>query len=1595
MSNNKSYKRGINDTLDSDRRPKRARVTTVQFGLLSSDEIERLSATKVSDVVINKSGIVHKNGVNDSAMGTISRSMLCSTCSGEMQSCPGHTGHIELVTPVINIEFIGHIHKILTCVCFWCSRLLLPKDHSKYDSIMRVKSMKKRQSAIYAICQKIRTCTSFKNSKKKMGTKYPEPVDTLSIDLIDCENGCGGSQPQYIKDDIFIRAIFTLNDSELASIKHSEFDAPVFTPEKMFQILRYISPEDIISLGMDPENAHPSSMMWKNLIVPPIPMRPSRSKANVTKIGGEDDLTIRLRGIVKANNQYRDVLGEGVINMARYNHNSIIYKDVQDMIMNTQSDLTCIKNDKSAWSLYADLHRLVAGYQDSKYQNKATDGSEYGRDKKCVRHRFAGQKAKKGRMRHTIFGKRQNYSSRTVITPCSNMDIDEVGVPMWICMKLTYPERVTSFNIHMLTNAVRNGPKVHPGANYVVDDLGKVTSLKFVDRYSIQLKHGWIVRRHLKDGDDVLFNRQPSLHKMSLMAHRVKVMDGHSFRLHMAVTKPYNADFDGDEMNLQVVMDELTRAEARGLLSVRHNMVKDTVPLVCFQQNTVAAAYLLSRPNEKIIREDALQLLYQNKYLDIERIPAPTFINEKGEEFFSGLSVLSACFPPEMYLHYKDVVIERGLMTAGRLNADTLNKGVLYTIWKDFGEDTACDFISGMQLLLEHYLNSQGLTIGVDDCYMEIPESLKVKVKVAMDYVERFPSHNPIHTGKSSETIENNICLVLDKARDVVGDYVLDRLKSGPERANGLYEMIKSGAKGNDTNIIQISGLVGQQRNHHSMRMSSVTSHFRDGANKGSAHGMVYRSFFRGLRPFEYFNHLVGSRVGLVDTAVKTSETGIFFCRIVLYVLILYVLYVLTMKFCIGYSQRRIAKAMEDLVVHLDKSVRNSNNDIVQYVYGDDGFDSASVEWNVIRILSMTEEDVLVNYRCMPSINKSHMDNATRTRWESDISTYSHLWKTEVNRLLQLRNEIVKVMMETEFNDKCLCPVPFERLLKRAVFEKSHEYNTDLTPKDVSVIVNLFWNDMLKQTVLIPTLKVEALFWDWCSTRSLWKTYSLDRKALQWFLSKVHYIFMAQSVTPYESVGMAASQHCAEPLTQLTLNRFHKSGQFSHLVSGVARMKEIINAVKNPKTPCMTIVVKDGYDLEKIGNDFTEVLACQVIESWGTDIPVDGEKRYQSFIKSWKRWDDNQPHKCLVIYMNKESAVRLTVTPRILCNALRRCDWRKKMNDFDSLFSYSDLTDDVWWVSLSLSADDIVWQYSYNAIVKHTVGKTPEDEMVLMHIYEKTVKDCLVKGIRGLEDFYVSTKAFTEVVDGIPKRVVKNVILTKGSNLVDLLNRKEVVSRRAMTNHIREVEQTLGIDAARASIEEEWRTVMTINNAHVGTRHIKLIAEMMCHRGFVCPMTYQGICRETSSVIKKASFEKAMDSFIWGATQAHTDVLNGCMDAICWNGILKAGTGKVELYTEPYEIPKHIQTKNDLHHARKMVEYTPPSLNEMSKYLIPKTKRRLTLKKSVDMQNRISVSFTPSSTCFFTPYSPRIETKSSVSVTFTSDENCIFKPWSL
>jgi hypothetical protein len=527
-----------------------------------------------------------------------------------------------------------------------------------------------------------------------------------------------------------------------------------------------------------------------------------------------------------------------------------------------------------------------------------------------------------------------------------------------------------------------------------------------------------------------------------------------------------------------------------------------------------------------------------------------------------------------------------------------------------------------------------------------------------------------------------------------------------------------------------------------------------------------------------------------------------------------------------------------------------------------------------------------------------------------------------------------------------LCPVNFERLLLRAQAQRTVKKKnvTDLTPFEVACRVIDFRRRLGYEKYFFWTPKLECLVCDWCSTKTLWHQYCLDKDALKWFFEKAEHIFATMRITPHESVGMAASQNCAEPLTQLTLNRFHKSGQKTHLVSGVARMKEIINAVKRPQTPSMSIFVDEGVDLIEFGQSLINVTSKQLVSDW-----VSGDLYNQkdclklqnfSFLKCWKRWmkhlvgkNEQSRVKYLLVYIDKKAAIEARVSPRLLCRAFRYSDFRKKMPDFDSLFSYSDLDSEFWWVCINMVETDPIWKKGLAVVQKQAFPLEANESAVFLYLFEKLIQNCNVKGIPGVEDFYVANKYVTEYQQKIPRQKKRQYICTKGSNLAKVMQLKHVQVPFLMSNHLREIENVLGIDAARTAIESEWKLVMTTNKAHVGMRHIKLISEAMCYRGFVCAMTYQGICRENSSVTKKASFEKAVDSFVWGAAQGHTDVVTGSMDAICWNGILRAGTGCVEIMSETVEVPSQLASQHLKDFSERFIRYQPPPKKYFAKYL--------------------------------------------------------------
>ena len=1441
------------------------RVCGVEFGLFSETEIEKLSAVRVDSAIISKAGIVSVHGVNDARLGSSTESMLCSTCACTMEVCPGHSGHIKLFECIFNVELLSFIHKVLTCVCFYCCRLLLPIDHPHYKTIVNTQNKKQRLVDIYEVCKKYRKCCSWLQP-----TNCQQNYKTESFTLDELTNvphgvlGCGGLQPVYHRTEISITPVFALTAADL----DPDCQLPTCTPTDIYRILQYISPEDCIILGFKPGVSEPASMMWSSFLVPSVAMRPSKSQSG-SKIRCEDDLTIKLRQIVKTN----EILAKDttVVNLAEY---VVVDGDQQQLLPTTAMKGVMLK--------YLEVQRAVACYQDSKYASVSNDTKDYGVHRKSVRHRFTAEKAKRGRVRNSILGKRMDFSARTVITPDSFIEVDEVGVPIWMCMHLTYPEKVNQYNIHRLVACVRNGPTQHPGANFLLKTNQVEISLAVVDPWTIQLEYGWVVKRHLVAGDLVLFNRQPSLHKVSLMAHKVKPIAGNSFRLHVACTAPYNADFDGDEMNLSVLMDEFTRAEGQTIMSVQQNMVKDAVPVVCFQQHAVLAAYLLTADGVTLSRATAQQLWYQHQHLDYDRLPAQ-------HASYTGREVFQACLPAGFTCGYDEVVIRNGVYLQGQLKKQSLNKGVLYSIWKDYGGRRAIEFIGGVQRLLECYLSVRGLSIGPTDCNILQLEQIQPTLVQAETYVNRMDTHEPCTPGRVGEKREQNICLVLDKCRDIIGDMAIQRATHSP---NGLFDMIDSGAKGNLTNIIQTSGILGQQRNHLCMRIPEVLTCFQNNGERSKTHGFIGSSFIQGLKPFEYFHHLVGSRVGLVDTAVKTSETG--------------------------YCQRKISKALEDVTVRRDKVVRDCHDNIIQFVYGQDGFDSTFLESNKIRYVHLSETAIQAYYGTADSV----------------------CLQSEVQNLLALKQELLKHGLETP---KYLCPVNFERLLNGLPTRE-----VGVSGQWVQDKVLRTWQTIERNPFIQKTLLLKSVFFDWCSTAELVVHRRLDLAGIETFLNGVVEQLIYYTAPPNESIGLIASQNCSEPLTQMTLNRFHQSGQFTNLVAGVTRMKEIINAVKQPTAPQMKLYGLPGTVPEELGKQLVHRKLAHFVTHWSNTPP--DLKRDQYCKGFWPYWSGVPPAniRYVTFHLHRPATVEYGWTPVQIASAIRASAFFSDSSfDRNVYLSYSATASPHWWVTFSSEVTDHLWQEMESILLKKKMPTSAD--LVGYMIYEKLINHTTLGGLVGVDDFYVD----------------QGVVITKGSNLLGVLDFPGFNPNLTVCNCMTEIEKMLGIDAACQCIEDELISVMAINKAHVSHRHIQILASTMCYRGSITPMTYQGIAQESTSVMKKAAFEKAMDSFIVGAVRGHVDNCQSVTDAITWNSRPSFGTGAVQLVqtTEPHNYPRGAWFKS------RHVVYPAPSVTSLFQPVEPLDCTLVPTTDGVKLVSSI-VFFTPHANAAFIPSSP-------------------------
>lgn len=1392
---------------------------------MSPEETKRGSVVHVIHPETVENGIPKENGLIDLRMGTTERNFLCQTCNSSSFECVGHYGHIELTKPMFHIGYLSRVKKTLECVCFYCSKIKVPKEK---------------------LARGLDNCWSALKNKSICEGE----------DSAEGRTGCGNKQPVIKKDGLNLIAFMKESDDGEGKL--------ILNGDKVYNILKKISEEDFTFLGFDPANCRPEWMMLTTIVVPPPAVRPSIVLNG--HLRAEDDLTHKLADIVKSNAYLKKYEQEGAP--------SHIVRDYEQLLQFHLA--TLIDND-------------IGG------QPQALQKS--GRPLKSISARLKG---KEGRVRGNLMGKRVDFSARSVISPDPNISVGEVGVPVQIAKIHTFPEKVNSFNIDFLQSMVNNGPNEHPGANYVIRSDGQKIDLNF-NRQDLKLEKGFLVERHIIDGDQVLFNRQPSLHKMSMMGHRVKVMKGKSFRLNLSAASPYNADFDGDEMNMHVPQTYNTKSELSNLTAVSKQIVspQSNRPVIGIVQDTLVGSRLFTLRDVFFNKREAMSLLYNfnsfaKKGQDINDFLKPTILQPV--ELWTGKQIFSAILPRVFYsretnggitetddkewstINMSDslVIIRNGILLAGSIDKKSVGAqqgGLIHIIYNDFGSDAAQIFIDNIQRLVNYFLfYISSFSVGIGDCIADAnTHSICIQtVKTAIDGVddviamtkrnelEKMPGMNLM------ETFESKVNSILNKARDVSGSLAQKSLNS----QNNMKAMVVSGSKGSYINISQITTCLGQQ-NVEGKRIpfgfiDRSLPHLYKYDFSAKSRGFVKNSYISGMNPHEFFFHAMGGREGIIDTAIKTAETG--------------------------YIQRRLVKALEDATIHHDFSVRNGIGDIYQFAYGDDTFDATHLE------------NVTVSF---DNFKKRHFIDMFG---DEEYALRPEEVSVEVYQLMRDDLELQK-LLDREYNyltdnkyllkDLYPSPVNIGRLLQKYIKTNDETISPYVILKllDEAMTSNLKLNYYIR---LMLNVKYVLL--------------NLNLRDFMSILDEIRVKILKAKANANEMVGTLAAQSVGEPATQMTLNTFHLAGVASTVTMGVPRLNEIINLARNIKTPSMQIFFESGVSknietARRIQNQVEFLALKMVCES--IQVIYDSEVMSTSIAEDLDLITTyfEMPDEDVDFTLQSKFVIRIVLSRFVMVS--------KGL----SLEFVASKIKQLYGSNIHIITSD---ENAERLVIRVRFFSQDHQNLAFFNEVQNEILKIHLKGYLNIKKAYLISNNKSEISEWC--------LQTDGINFLPILSAPEIDGSKVIANDIYTIYSVLGIEAARQSILNELSLVIEGNGSYVNHRHMSLLADVMTVKGFLTGITRHGVSRESASVLKRASFEETVDVFLDSAVSSECDRVCGVSENVMIGQLAPVGTGKVDLVLDTKKLEMIVPFNSVVFPENTPGFQSPSSLSTISSY---------------------------------------------------------------
>jgi len=1482
-----------------------SKVSKVVFSLLSPEEIRNQSTCKVEShslYAANSEGISQPvlGGLYDQRMGVIDNNLKCNTCEQNSSFCPGHFGHIELAKPIFHMHFMTKIQKILKCICFRCSKMLF--QYEEFDKNI----YNSKEDVFDYICEeskKIKECGS-----------------------------CGAVQPtKYHKEGVGKLFAQWSSGNEVKKV--------LMRAEYVLKIFSRISEHDISKLCFDIRFCKPEWLICSVLPVPPPSVRPSVKQDNNQR--SDDDLTYKLVDIVKCNNKLLSYVKQQEL------EDIDLQKTIDEHTALLQYHCATLINNETPFG---------SGVPQASVQRS-------GRNLKSIQQRV---KSKEGRIRNNLMGKRVDYSARSVITPDPLLGIDELGVPIKIAMNLTYPEKVTKNNIEILKKCVLNGYNIHPGAKSIVvynkknNNVPNIKNLKHINLEEIaaKLKVGDIVHRHIRDDDIVLFNRQPSLHKMSMMAHKIKVMKADTFRLNVCVTTPYNADFDGDEMNMHVPQSLQTVAELKYLTMVQTQIIspQEGKPVIGLVQDALLGSNRITMKNNELKKYMSIdygnktpefifnQIQFNNLMMFNDNFTGLQDINNNfidlgehmelnGQKYWTGQQIFSSILPPISNFVDNIKIIDGVLVHTKKNNEEenglvkkhlgTSAGGLVHVIFNDLGKDKARDYLNNTQRVINNFIFMSGFSVGVSDLIAkeETKNEIKNIIQEKKDNVYKITDNirNGLIERKYEKTLQQEFeTLVtgeLNKAMNNGGVKAKETLNSV---TNNIVNMISAGSKGSEINLGQMIACLGQQTidgkrvpYHYNNR---TLPHFSQYDNTPESRGFIESNFYQGLTPYEYYFHAMTGREGIIDTAVKTSETG--------------------------YIQRRLIKSMEDVKVNYDNTVRNHNDEIIQFLFGEDGMESSKLEKQNIDLL-LSDIDIFTRNFSIELLNLNLSYYFINIPTLQDVSITNETLEVRFNKnYSQLLDD--RIFIQNNFIIKkqdIFYPLNFQRIITNKLIENNiyaKKFKSDLKIHYIFDIIDELINEFQSLfEIQDPKFGIESKQY-YSSTKVfsiLLKVYLspfniviknyCNKKTFDDIVTEIKSRLYSSKAEPGDNVGTITAQSIGEPATQMTLNTFHYAGvsSKSNVTRGVPRLKELLNCTKNIKNPSLTIYLKDDIkikdikEIKQISNDIVITKIKDIIKS--TSIYFDPDPsdsliiKHKETLQGFNEFislltEDEQKKHPLSKYEQDDMNKELPFILELDFSKKKILDKNINLNQIISKI-YEKYEGDLNCISRNPNIDET--DHLFIRISTNQIDDNYDDNICILKLLEKDILDIEIKGIANLtntnirkdkQKICVTAQEAQEDGKKIGEIISheKVIIDTDGTNLLRILinDNDKIDTYKTVSNDIQEIYSVLGVEAARTVLINEFIEVIESAGASLNPRHILLLADTMTFSGGLMSIDRFGINKSNYGPLAKSSFEEMTDMIFKSALFGEEDHCKGISANIIFGQEGQGGTGMSDIY---------------------------------------------------------------------------------------------------